>query len=149
MESRTVKPHQRQLRIHDKSSGLKVLLVQISDQLDQFAVYLKAWTDWIEKDKGIIRNIKNGTFWARPEALDLHVIDHKHVNHFVLRMSNTVKSAPEKRKDRNPKIDSDRNSPELLHAVKGDLCDKLQYARKEFWKVVHDLQVCHVSSSMP
>ena len=31
-------------------------------------------------------------FWTRPHAPDLHVIDYVHVNHFVLRMSNTIKS---------------------------------------------------------
>ena len=69
--------------------------------------------------------------------------DYEHVNHFVLRISDTIKAVPEKRKDRFPKIDSEKTSPELIHAVKGD---ERQYVRKEFWKVVHELQVMyHVS----
>ena len=58
-------------------------------------------------------------------------------------MSNTIKVVPGKRKDRSPKVDSGRNSPELVHVVKGDLCDEQLYARKEFWKVVNELQVMY------
>ena len=58
-------------------------------------------------------------------------------------MSNAIKALPEKRKDRFPKVDSEKTGPELIHAIKGD---ERQYARKEFWKVVHELQVrYHVS----
>ena len=40
------------MTIRDKSSGSDVLLIYISDQLDEFAVYLKAWTDWIKEEDG-------------------------------------------------------------------------------------------------
>ena len=53
MKGTTVEPYQRKMTICDKSSGLDVLLIHISDQLDQFAVYLKAWTDWIKEEDGI------------------------------------------------------------------------------------------------
>ena len=49
----TVEPYQRKMTICDKSSGLDVLLIHISDRLDQFAAYLKASTDWIKDEDGI------------------------------------------------------------------------------------------------
>ena len=45
-----------------------------------------------------------------------------------------------KRNDRNPRIGSDNNRHELTHAVKGD--ERL-YARKEFWKVMHEPQMMY------
>ena len=58
-------------------------------------------------------------------------------------MSNTIKALPEKRQDRFLKVDSEKTNPELNHAIKGN---EQHYARKEFWKVVHELQeMYHVS----
>ena len=79
-----------------------------------------------------IHEIKNG---IRRQAPDSHVIDYEMGNHFVLKMSNTIKIAPAKQKDRTPKDDSPKNNRELLHVVKSDMCDKQLCARKEFWKV--------------
>ena len=68
-----VEPYQRQMTIRDKSSGLDVLLIHISDQLDQFTVYLKAWTDWIKEEDG--RYFVTTTVWTldKPEYHPLRV----------------------------------------------------------------------------
>ena len=58
-------------------------------------------------------------------------------------MSNAIKALPEKRKDRFPKVDSEKTNPESIHTIEDN---ERRYARKEFWKVVHELQVMyHVS----
>ena len=68
-----VEPYQRQVTIHGKSSGLDVLLIHISDQLDQFAVCLKVWTDWIKEEDGMY--FVPTTAWTldKPECHPLRV----------------------------------------------------------------------------
>ena len=91
-------------------------------------------------------SMKNGILWTKRQAADLYVIDYESANHFVLKMLNIIKAVPGKRKDRTPKVDSEKNSPELHHVVKSDLCYKQLYTWNDFWKLVHELPVMwHVS----
>ena len=75
--------------------------------------------------------IQNGSFGTTDQASDLDIVDYEHINHFVLKMSNTIKTVPGRRKDRFTKVDSGKNSPELVGIVKGGLCDEQLYA----WRI--------------
>ena len=64
------------------------------------------WTEYRSSILGgrfpCIHETQNGILGNTPQAPDLDVIDYEHVNHFVLKMTNTKKAVPGKRKDRFP-----------------------------------------------